>query len=433
MIYIHSTYPLFNDPLIDRMFTNTNSELTQLYSELLVLDSGVRSEDLLKDYGIDFRSIQRDTIKEKYNIVFTDNIDDFNKKGIHIFTHQFYMNTLSNKWLDNLLSKDLSDRYFYFISQSMEHLHINNNIAHLVKCVVDNPNFIIYGNTIPVSNIRYNLAYTLTHHSLYSHFICKDIFSKLKKEYRFVYGSRNSTHLPRNYLFRKLVELNNSNIFLPIRTTYLNILKLLKRHVGDIDIRIDREPNLSIKNNFKEIQNYLNNATYTHPDFLYPTNITKHNDTTKFVEVTGVSDIDLFLEGSPYISMLDVMDSPTSHTKSHISSFTLGALIVGKPFIVCCQMQYQFLKYFEFDNYSDIIGIDYDLMYSNQTNSQELSYLDEITKKIEEICKLPNDEYAIFLLKLNERANNNKQILLDKFNCNIIDEILIDYNHLFNL
>ena len=109
--------------------------------------------------------------------------------------------------------------------------------------------------------------------------------------------------------------------------------------------------------------------------------------------------------------------------------------MLGKPFIACSKFIIDWCRKHNFEHFGDIIGIDYDYIFSHYTGRNDNAYDIVNTLLQNEILKISNlneNEYKELLTKLNAAGDKNREKSFQLFEKNtIMDDIILEHNKIF--
>jgi hypothetical protein len=123
---------------------------------------------------------------------------------------------------------------------------------------------------------------------------------------------------------------------------------------------------------------------------------------------------------------LDIYNTQINYA-NHISEKTLDLLLIGKPFIMCSKLIYEFFKLLNLNTYEDIFEINYNEVFKDNSFNQQL-IIDLLIK----INNMNDLEYKEFLSKLNNKAIENKNIIKKASEENTFYTDMIALNHFKN-
>ena len=221
-------------------------------------------------------------------------------------------------------------------------------------------------------------------------------------------------------MIQKLINYNNSNIAVKVNEYYFNLAnEVLSIHNSNSNVNyrikdeIDFATGISKENlSFEILSKGLRPA---------------HIGNLKFLNNTLISDISILFESNMnwlYVDNLTEFNNVTEKLTDNI--------IVGKPFIACSKFIVDFCKNNGFDDYSSILNIDYDSIFTLYTpNGNKDAYLkvnELLFEKIKEIAEMPENEYNLLKNRLLEAAEKNRQKCMELYEkCSILDNIINDY------
>ena len=123
---------------------------------------------------------------------------------------------------------------------------------------------------------------------------------------------------------------------------------------------------------------------------------------------------------------LDIYNTQINYA-NHISEKTLDLLLIGKPFIMCSKLIYEFFKLLNLNTYEDIFEINYNEVFKDNSFNQQL-IIDLLIK----INNMNDLEYKEFLSKLNNKAIENKNIIKKASEENTFYTDMLALNHFKN-
>jgi hypothetical protein len=214
-------------------------------------------------------------------------------------------------------------------------------------------------------------------------------------------------------LLKTLQNHQKENINLRVNDYYVNRMQQLKLFATEHN----NEPKLDqYKIEFRMLDRLKNSLAPTTP---LVAGIQEHIGAMKLIDVTLSSDIQIMFESNQ-----NSLYRTDEKQWCNITEKTIDNLLIGKPFIICSKVAYDFLQQFGFETFDDIFEINYDDIFSNHD-----VIVKKLTKHIIKISEMPEDEYQIMLKKLMEKAEINRQKCLELIEENsILDNIINDYN-----
>jgi len=359
-------------------------------------------------------------ILKQNSVIRTDDNEDLAKHGFHIITR--WENQLYNKYI-----KDSSpnNRYFIINTVNFEPFNVIENMA----CRNDErvTMFTSIEEDLPnrIFDIGLNMRVFVYRHKCMEHLFGNEIFKNHPKKYRLDLTIRNFIFKnERMDLIDKLIQSNKENIFTKVDGYFVNIVNAVKKiHsesgqdiVYKIPDEIDFVSNLAEK--------YIGNEIFSKG--LMPA----HIGGLKFINNTLQSDITILFESN--MNFLYV-DEP--HRWNNFTEKLVDNLMLGKPFIACSKFIIDWCRKHNFEHFGDIIGIDYDYIFSHYTGRNDNAYDIVNTLLQNEILKISNlneNEYKELLTKLNAAGDKNREKSFQLFEKNtIMDDIILEHNKIF--
>ena len=136
----------------------------------------------------------------------------------------------------------------------------------------------------------------------------------------------------------------------------------------------------------------------------------------KLIDNTLQSDISIIFESTTNKQYLD-----DKFRNGYISEKLIDNLLIGKPFIHASMLVNDFLNNNGFNNYSDILEIDYNDIFSDIENIN-----DRLIIHIKRLAKLSSIDYDNIINKLKIVAETNRQKCLELFEKNTILEDIVN-------
>ena len=359
-------------------------------------------------------------ILKQNSVIRTDDNEDLAKPGFHIITrweNQFY-----NKYI-----KDSSpnNRYFIINTVNFEPFNVIENMA----CRNDErvTMFTSIEEDLPnrIFDIGLNMRVFVYRHKCMEHLFGNEIFKNHPKKYRLDLTIRNFIFKnERMDLIDKLIQSNKENIFTKVDGYFVNIVNAVKK----IHSESGQEIEYQIPDEIKFVSNldekYIGNEIFSKG--VMPA----HIGGLKFINNTLQSDITILFESN--MNFLYV-DEP--HRWNNFTEKLVDNLMLGKPFIACSKFIIDWCRKHNFEHFGDILGIDYDSIFSHYTGRNDNAYDIVNTLLQNEILKISNlneSEYTELLVKLNVAGDKNREKSFQMFeNNNIMDDIILEHNKIF--
>ena len=348
----------------------------------------LNSNELRNDKNEKVKQI-RNEIEIKHNIALDDNYDRINETGSHI------VDDISKLNFDGL---NPNNQYYFIQFTIMEGLGILNQYK-----LKSNHKIFSSGAENTIFDFGYVMRVNYFTGLLQSAFHTNELFNTFTKKYRIDLSIRNFVgKLERMQMFNKLKQLNNNKLKLSVNSFYINKVKFL----SNLD-NLKNEISFVNKLTESEIEcDLLNNSPFA----------TIHNHSTKLLNNTLESDITILFESTTNEQYL-----ADKVRNGYISEKLVDNLLTGKPFINTSLIVNNIIKQNGFDDYSDILGIDYTYIFS------DINYInDRLIPHIENILNMNNIEYIELLDKLKYATENNRLKCLELFEKNSILEDIVN-------
>jgi len=335
-----------------------------------------------------------DILKQKYNIIVDENYNNINDSGKHIVDD---INKI------NFNSLNTESKYYFIQFSNMEGLGLIEN-----KPITNNHYIFASGNPNTASDLGFLLRTNFFSRLLSTSFYSHDIFKTTKKKYRFDLSIRNFIDkFERIDLFNKLKNINHPFVSIKVNSYVLNKFKIAYEYL----------PNKSLfKNEYDFINSISENLIEKDEINDTPFTFGNHNNDTK-LKRTLESDINILFE-----STTNKLYENDSFRNGYVSEKLVDNLLIGKPFINVSLTAHHFLKNNGFDDYSDVLKINYEDIFSdiNTTN-------DKIMVHINQILNMNEVEYSNLLYRLKSVAFKNREKCLESFEKNsILEDIIKD-------
>lgn len=359
-------------------------------------------------------------ILRQNSVIRTDDNEDLAKPGFHIITR--WENYLYNKYI-----KDSSPNNKYFIINTVNFEPFN--VIEGMACRNDErvTMFTSIEEDLPnrIFDIGLNMRVFVYRHKCMEHLFGNEIFKNHPKKYRLDLTIRNFIFKnERMDLIDKLIQSNKENILTKVDGYFVNIVNAVKK----IHTESEQEVAYKIPDEIKFVSNldekYIGNEIFSKG--VMPA----HIGGLKFINNTLQSDITILFESN--MNFLYV-DEP--HRWNNFTEKLVDNLMLGKPFIACSKFIIDWCRKHNFEHFGDILGIDYDSIFSHYTGKNDNAYDIVNTLLQNEILKISNlneTEYNELLVKLNEAGDKNREKCFQMFeNNNIMDSIILEHNKYF--
>jgi len=327
-------------------------------------------------------------LDETYNIIIDDNYQKINEEGNHIIDDIFKVNF-------NELNNN--NKYYFIQFTTMEGLGLLSNFKL-------QPNHIIFSSGSPNTFFDFGYLMRVNFFSsvLHTPFYCDEIFFNTKKPYRLDLSIRN--FFDKNERMDMFLKLKNiTNIKTSINSYYINKLKNVSKNLG---VLIPEQIFLTkIEDKDIEIDEF-NSTPFADT----------HNFIKKLIDNTLQSDINIVFESTTNKQYLD-----DRFRNGYISEKLIDNLLIGKPFINASMVANDFLNNNGFGNYSDILEIDYNDIFSDIDNVN-----DKLIIHIKRLANLDINDYNNIINKLKIVAETNRQKCLELFEKNTILEDIVN-------
>jgi hypothetical protein len=356
-------------------------------------------------------------IFESNDIIFSHNDSDLAKPGYHILP----------RWQDDFYEKYIknanpNNKYYFVNTVNFEPYNVIENMV-----CKDDARVIMYTSTESDSpreifDIGLNMRVYVFRHLSLEHMIGSSVFKQYPKKYRLDLTIRNFIWKnERMDLTNKLIQSNKENIFIKINSYFTNIVNQVK----NIHIESGQDVPYTIKNEIDFIDNldkkYIGNELYSEGD------MTIHVGALKFQNNTLQSDITILFE-----SNMNWLYVGEPHRWNNFTEKLVDNIMIGKPFIACSKFIIDWCRKHNFEHFGDILGIDYDSIFSHYTGKNDNAYDIVNTLLQNEILRISNmgeTEYNELLIKLNAAGDRNREKCFQLFeNNDIMDTIINDYN-----
>ena len=358
-------------------------------------------------------------LKQK-SVIRTDDNEDLAKPGFHIITR--WENYLYNKYI-----KDSSPNNKYFIINTVNFEPFN--VIEGMECRNDErvTMFTSIEEDLPnrIFDIGLNMRVFVYRHKCMEHLFGNKIFKNHPKKYRLDLTIRNFIFKnERMDLIDKLIQSNKENILTKVDGYFVNIVNAVKK----IHTESEQEVAYKIPDEIKFVSNL--DEKYIGNEIFSKGVIPAHIAGLKFINNTLQSDITILFESN--MNFLYV-DEP--HRWNNFTEKLVDNLMLGKPFIACSKFIIDWCRKHNFEHFGDILGIDYDSIFSHYTGKNDNAYDIVNTLLQNEILKISNlneTEYNELLVKLNEAGDKNREKCFQMFeNNNIMDSIILEHNKYF--
>jgi hypothetical protein len=405
-VYLHCYE--FHEPLFSIFYKTKVHEILYYYNLIRIIPGGSLE-------GFSFVPEMKAEL-EKLDVILDSNFEMIGEEGIHLCSTQKYENV--NKFRNNCNP----NAYYYFIDflicEPIGGFKSENNID-LFKL----PNVRFLTPTYPLDNTIFDMGVIIRYNTiLNAHYSLSDtdLFHSIVKKYRIDFSTRNIFgKKERIGMLEKLFELNLNNIKLSYDKHFINLFKVLKKH----------EDKISKKDGYYILNELINVQSINVPEIQqlsFSENVYKTENGANLVDkifsVTLQSDISLVFESGT----LDIYNTQINYA-NHISEKTLDLLLIGKPFIMCSKLIYEFFKLLNLNTYEDIFEINYNEVFKDNSFNQQL-IIDLLIK----INNMNDLEYKEFLSKLNNKAIENKNIIKKASEENTFYTDMIALNHFKN-
>lgn len=327
-------------------------------------------------------------LDETYNIIIDDTYEKINENGKHIVDDisKVNFNELNN-----------NNKYYFIQFTTMEGLGILSNFKL-------QPNHIIFssGSLNTFFDFGYLMRVNFFSGVLQTPFYSNELFLNTKKPYRLDLSIRN--FFDKNERMDMFLKLkNSSNIKVSINSYYINKLKNVSKNLD----RLITEQIFLTKLEDTDIEiDEFNSTPFADT----------HNFIKKLIDNTLQSDISIIFESTTNKQYLD-----DKFRNGYISEKLIDNLLIGKPFIHASMLVNDFLNNNGFNNYSDILEIDYNNIFSDIDNIN-----DRLIIHIKRLAELPSIEYYNIIDKLKIVAETNRQKCLELFEKNSILEDIVN-------
>ena len=358
-------------------------------------------------------------LKQK-SVIRTDDNEDLAKPGFHIMTR--WENQLYNKYI-----KDSSPNNKYFIINTVNFEAFN--VIEGMACRNDErvTMFTSIEEDLPnrIFDIGLNMRVFVYRHKCMEHLFGNEIFKNHPKKYRLDLTIRNFIFKnERMDLIDKLIQSNKENIFTKVDGYFVNIVNAVKK----IHTESGQEVAYQIPDEIKFVSNldekYIGNEIFSKG--VAPA----HIGGLKFINNTLQSDITILFE-----SNMNFLYVAEPHRWNNFTEKLVDNLMLGKPFIACSKFIIDWCRKHNFEHFGDILGIEYDSIFSHYTGRNDNAYDIVNTLLQNEILKISNlneTEYNELLVKLNEAGDKNREKCFQMFeNNNIMDSIILEHNKIF--
>lgn len=408
MLYFHGP---FDSATIRALFYNT--KWWDNYFKYIVLQP---SHEIGEELRISLNKFKEDFFKEN-NFIHSQEFEKIEEEGYHIIPSN--INGLNDR-IYNTLIKYPNNKYFVFDSANLEPL----NTLDSVDKIKDHKNCIFY-TTIRIieENKRFDFGFILrkfiANRIVLQHYLCSDLFKNTKKKYRLDLSIRNFPQKDeRVELLKVLQNHQKENINLRVNDYYVNRMEQLYLFAKEHDNK-DKLQQYGIE--FRMLERIKKNLAVTTP---LVAGMQEHIGAMKLLDVTLSSDIQIMFESNQ-----NSLYRTDEKQWCNITEKTIDNLLIGKPFIICSKVAYDFLQHFGFEIYDDVLQIDYDDIFKNYD-----LIVKKLSKHIIRISELNDTEYKLLNDKLLDKAEINRLKCLEliKEN-NILDNIINDYNLNFKI
>jgi hypothetical protein len=402
MIYLHGPF----DSATNRaLFYNT--KWWDLYYRFLVLEpSHEIGDELRKNLHTEQREFFIDSA-----FIHDREFELVSEPGYHIIPTNL-MGLQST--IAEAIKNNPNNKYYIFDTANLEPYNIFDNIDY----VRSNPNCIFYTTLrIVEPNKLFDFGFILrkfiANRIVLQHYQCNDIFRNTKKEYRLDLSVRNFPQKDeRVELLKVLQNYQKDNINLRVNDYYVNRMEQLY----EFATKYNNEDKLDqYKNEFKLLDRLKQSLA---PTTALVAGQQEHIGAMKLIDVTFSSDIQIMFESNQ-----NGLYRLSEKEWCNITEKTIDNLLIGKPFIICSKVAYDFLIHFGFETYETELGINYDEIWENHD-----FIVRNLTKNIIRISEMEQDEYGVMLDKCSIAAETNRQKCLDYIEENsILDNIINDY------
>ena len=408
MIYFHGPF----DSATNRaLFYNT--KWWNDYFKYVVLQP---SHEIGEELRVFLDKFKEDFFKNN-NFVLSQEFENIDKEGYHIIP-----SNLNGLWqpIFDAIKKFPNNKYFIFDNANLEPL----NTLDSAEKIKDNPNCIFY-TTIRLidENKKFDFGFILrkfiANRIVLQHYLCADIFKNTKKKYRLDLSIRNFPQKDERVELLKILQNHQKeNINLRVNDYYVNRMEQLFHFAKEHDNK-DKLDQYGIE--FRMLERIKKNLVSTTPLMA---GMQEHIGAMKLIDITLSSDIQIMFESNQ-----NSLYKTDEKEWCNITEKTIDNLLIGKPFIICSKVAYDFLQQFGFETYEDIFEIDYEDIFSN---------FDLIVKKLSKIIitisEMDQNKFDNLYKKLIEKAEINRQKCLDIIEeNNILDNIINDYNLNFKI
>ena len=413
MIYIHGDY---KNECIQAIVHNTklsadiNKSLLRNNTRQFIPD---KIKYLTSDSNID-------TILNKFGIIKTHNDEDLALPGFHIMVH--WNNSLYERYI-----KDASpnNRYFTINTVNFEPYNViegmtcryDERVTIFTSIEEDLPNRIF--------DIGLNMRVFVYRYLCMEHLFGDSVFKNYPKPYRFDLTIRNFIFKKeRMDLVTKLVQSNKENIFTKVNAYFINIVKdVINIHSeSGIDMPYEITDEINFVNSLDE--KYIGNEIFSNG--VSPA----HIGGLKFINNTLQSDITILFE-----SNMNWLYADEPHRWNNFTEKLVDNLMLGKPFIACSKFIIDWCRKHNFEHFGDILGIDYDYIFSHYTgrNGNHYDIVNSLLQtEILKISDMGENEYKELLTKLNVAGAKNREKSFQLFEKNtIMDDIILEHNKIF--
>ena len=413
MIYIHSE---FQQEYIQSILHNT------LFADEV---NGIMLKNNCRQYipvGLNYMTsdAEFERLLKRNSIIRTQNNEDLAKPGFHIITH--WENQLYDKYIKD---SNPNNRYFIINTVNFEPFNVIENMA----CRNDErvTMFTSIEEDLPnrIFDIGLNMRVFVYRHKCMEHLFGSEIFKNYPKKYRLDLTIRNFIFKKeRMDLIRKLIQSNKENIFTKVDGYFVNIVNEVK----NIHTTSGQDEEFKIPDEIEFVNNL--NPKYIGNEIFSKGVMPAHIGGLKFINNTLQSDITILFE-----SNMNFLYVSEPHRWNNFTEKLVDNLMLGKPFIACSKFIIDWCRKHNFEHFGDILGIDYDSIFSHYTGRNDNAYDIVNTLLQNEILKISNlneTEYNELLIKLNQAGDRNREKCFQMFeNNNIMDTIILEHNKIF--
>ena len=403
MIYFHGPF----DSATNRaLFYNT--KWWDDYFKYIVLQPSHEIGDELREKLEEFKH----SFFSNNNFTFCQEFDKIDADGYHIIPSNLM--GLQDK-IRTALDAKPKNKYYIFDTANLEPL----NILDPVDKINMHPNCTFF-TTIRLIDFNkpfdfgFILRKFIANRIILPHYQSNEFFKSFKKKYRMDLSIRNFPQKDERVELLKILQNHQKeNINLRVNDYYVNRMEQLKLFSTEYnnEAKLDQ-----YRIEFRMLDRLKNSLAPTTP---LVAGIQEHIGAMKLIDVTLSSDIQIMFESNQ-----NSLYRTDEKQWCNITEKTIDNLLIGKPFIICSKVAYDFLQQFGFEIFDDIFEINYDDIFSNHD-----VIVKKLTKHIIKISEMPDDEYEIMLKKLMEKAEINRQKCLELIEENsILDNIINDYN-----